>query len=129
MSKEIIDKAALNLIREIEDRHKTHTSCKTCVKKMNKGEISESKIYHQKTNHNERHRNANELKKSLSCTCLYEKKEIQRSKKSPLISSSVTNRKVNRREAVAEKNEIERKLANVAVKILWKSKSYECLSV
>ena len=120
---EVINNAASYLIKRVKDRHKHHISCGKCLKKMTEGDISEVMIRHHKVNHNDRYRISNKLVKSLSCTCLAESIEIQEGKKSPLVSSPDSNRRIHRREGVAERNGSERRLTKVAVKEMTRSKS------
>ena len=57
------------------------------------------------------------------CHCEEEKLEIVEGKKSPLMRSPVANRKVMRRDGVAEKNETEAKLVRETLGAVIKSKN------
>ena len=52
---EAIDNAASYLIKKVEERHRTHTSCERCLKKMSEGDtmINHKDRIH-KINHYER---------------------------------------------------------------------------
>ena len=61
------------------------------------------------------------LQLTEECDCSEQKMEIEEGKKSPLMRSPVANRKVMRRDGVAEKNQLEPKLLKESLAAITKS--------
>ena len=120
---EVIDNAASYLIKKIEGRHRSHTNCEKCIQKMMEGDFDKTTNQQHNVHRKERNHKSNKVVRSASCSCLDERTEIQEGTKSPLVSSPDVNRRFQRREGVAERNQLERRLAKVAVKEMRKSKS------
>ena len=117
-----IDNAASHLIKKVEKRHKKHSDCD--CQKMSTREANDPSERRHKISHSERQRNGSRSTSKISqpCVCaMMEMMKIEEGTKSPLMRSPGSNRKVTRREGVAERNELERMLAREAVKEISKN--------
>ena len=94
-----IEAAANYLTAKVERRHKKHSKDDKNPKQGNDGYIQLTE----------------------ECDCKEQKLEIEEGKKSPLMRSPVANRKVTRRDGVAEKNELEPKLLKESLACITKS--------
>ena len=93
LADEAIEQAAKYLTTKVDKQHRKHSKEEKAPTKGDDGY----------------------LKLSNECHCEEEKQEIEEGRKSQLLRSPATNRKVMRREGVAEKNESEKKLVKEAV--------------
>lgn len=84
----------------------------TAAHTINKKEEKRHKKHCQQAKNDYRH---------LPCNCDDVKLQVEEGKASKVLKSPVMNRKAERREGVAEKNETERKLVKETVKVIVKS--------
>ena len=91
LADDAIEVAATNLMLKVDKRHKKQ--CKKCPMHQQPGYI----------------------KLPTKCQCEQEKLQIEEGKKSPIMRSPIGDRRVMRRDGVAEKNQFESKLLKESV--------------
>ena len=97
MTDDAIEATANHLISNVEKRHKRHV--KACLMQQQPGY----------------------LKLPAECQCQQEKLQIEEGKKSPIMRSFIGDRRVMRRDGVAEMSEMERKLVKGALRNILKT--------
>ena len=112
MLEDTINLAAMQLETKEEKQHR-----KTCphIHKQQQQQQQQQQQHHVKeptTSHHHQH-----LRSSECHNCSRLRTEMEVGKSSPMIRSPIPDRKLSRREAVAERNDTERKLVKECVKV------------